>query len=370
MDRHRLQSLPAHPSRRCFDWTDHIGLAPTRFVPPASSSPSMCRAFLVSRSPCVARSLALLVALVGVAIATPRCASAGCTVRASDEILEVNVRAACCSTRVECLAERIVVREYLGSDPCRGACWQPTDLSRLTQPSHEGMATVFYIHGNQVGAADARRRSLDLYRTLVKASCDNRPIRYVLFSWPADEERGVLKDFRVKAARTRPAGWELAWVLSQLPPDTQVGLIGYSYGARIVGGAAHLMAGGSLSGLTLCDGSAAQRPPMRVAFIAAATHAHWFGPSRYHGLAMNQIDQLMLLVNEKDPAMRFYKWVEKNSSPQAMGLKGPCCLSDEQRNRVSCYNCTVCVGRSHDLYEYMAPRGIMRRMWRHVTFAQ
>lgn len=326
----------------------------------------MCRAAYASRfvAPLAAALLCLFVAAPDVLAGC----NAECGIRAGDEIFEVNVRGACSSTNVERLRSKMVVREFAPS--CGSASrWLQTDFTRITQSSVPGVSTVFYVHGNQVSASDARRRSLDVYRRLVRVACDDRPIRFVLFSWPADEERGVLKDFRLKAARTRPAGWQLGWVLHQMEPDTQIGLIGYSYGARIVGGAAHVLGGGSLSGLSLCDCRPVARPPVRVAFIAAATHAHWFGAAQYHGQALTQIDRLMLLVNKHDPAMRFYKWVEKNSSPTAMGLNGPCCLSAEQRSRVECYNCTTCVGRSHDLYEYLAPRGTMTQMWRHLTYA-
>jgi len=325
----------------------------------------------MSRAVLAHRSVALFAVAAICLLSAAPVAQAGCTpscaIRASDEVFEVNVRGACSTTNVERLRSRMVVREF---DPgCGSSRWLQTDFARITESGTPGVSTIFYVHGNQVSASDARRRSLDVYRRLVQVSCDERPIRFVVFSWPADEESGVLKDFRLKAARTRPAGWQLAWVLSQMSPDTQVGLIGYSYGARIVGGAAHVLGGGNLSGLSLCDCQAEARPPLRVAFIAAATHAHWFGTGRYHGRAMTQIDQLMLLINNSDPAMRFYKWVEKNSSPTAMGLRGPCCLNAEQRSRVKCYNCSTCVGRSHDLYEYMAPQGTMAQMWRHLTHA-
>jgi hypothetical protein len=207
-----------------------------------------------------------------------------------------------------------------------------------------------------------------VYRSLVRRAPDDRPVRFIIFSWPASEVKGFLRDFRVKAVRTRPVGWQLAWVLNQMPEDTQISLLGYSYGARIVGGATHLLAGGELSGLGL-DGPIGRHAPMRVAFVAAATHAQWFGPNGYHSMAMQQIEHLILLNNHLDPAMQFYRFIEKNSNPQAMGLCGPTCLGSESRHRVECYDCSNCVGRSHDLFKYLATGRTMTRVWQHLTYA-
>lgn len=294
-------------------------------------------------------------------------AAAGASSRVADEIFEINVRPAGCTTSPERLAERMVVSEYALSGEGNSRQWVESDLARVTQPKTDAI-TIFFVHGNKVDACYARQRSMRVYRTLVRQACDDRPIRFVIFSWPAAEVNGFLNDFRVKAARTRPVGWQLAWVLNQMPGDARVSLLGYSYGARIVGGAMHVLAGGDLSGLSL-GGTATTHRPMRVAFLAAATHAGWFGPNCYHGLAMHQIDRLLLLNNELDPAMRFYRFVETNSNPQAMGLCGPTCLSAEARSRVECYDCSRCVGRSHDLFKYMATGRTITRVWEHLTYA-
>lgn len=288
-------------------------------------------------------------------------------VRIQDEVWEVNVRPAGCSTDEGVLAERLEVRQYVVDESGQCRRWVNTDLSHLAAAAGDGMVTVFYVHGNKVDPSMARDRSLRVYRTLTSYDTDDRPVRYVIFSWPASEVNGLLRDFRVKAIRTRAVGWELAWVLNQMPTDASISLIGYSYGARIIGGAMHVLAGGDLSGASLS--SAGQHAPMRVAFIAAATHSSWFGPNGYHHLAMYQIDRLMMLNNELDPAMRHYDLVEKNCDPQAMGLCGPTSLVPGARERVQCFDCTHCVGKSHDLFDYMSTGSTIATMWQHVTFA-
>jgi len=226
---------------------------------------------------------------------------------------------------------------------------------------------VFYVHGNQINAPDARRRGLDVYRRLVRCAADGRPIQFVVFSWCSDKVPGLLKDYREKAARTRPVGWQFAWVLDRLPAGSRVGVLGYSYGARVSSGAAHLLAGGSLSGLRYSGrGGPAS---VRAVFLAAAYDACWNSPRAYHGRALDRIDTLLVTVNPRDPAMKFYKWVPRLADPPAMGGVGPRGLTREQASRVSLARVTGSVGKTHDLYDYLSEPGVMSRAWRRLTFA-
>lgn len=333
---------------------------PSAPAPPASTT---------MRFPPAQRLVALATATcLSLALCAP--AVAACVgIRPADQILEVNVRPACCSTSDATLAEKIIVREYAVIDEEGSRRWTESDLSQLITAPSEGVVTLFHVHGNKVDPQMARDRGLRVYRRLVCRATDDRPVRFVIFSWPATEIGGLLHDFRVKAARTQPVGWQLAWVLDQMPSEAPVSLIGYSYGARIVGGAMHVLAGGDLCGASLPGAAPGKHPPMRVAFMAAATHSCWFGPNGYHHLAMDQIEHLVMLNNHLDPAMRFYKLVPENCSPQAMGLCGPTSLTPEHREKVECYDCANCVGRSHDLFKYTATGRTMTRVWQHVMYA-
>src|SRR5690606_3830911 len=128
-------------------------------------------------------------------------------------------------------------------------------------------------------------------------------------------------------------------------------------------------AGGSLRDLALAERVNPARPPMRVAFLAPATHAHWYGTGGFHGRAFEQIDRLWTTVNPKDPAMRFYSWSDAQSDPAALGFKGPCCLDAERRSRLVCCNVERSVGRSHDLYNYIGSQRRMTSIWQHLTIA-
>lgn len=332
--------------------------------PPIDSAPS------AMLSPAVLPRLSLAAALLLSILAMPTAYSTAtewnCGVRVQDEVYAVNTRASGCTTDPAHLAATLEVTQFAMIDAGTRS-WIDRDFAALTESPGPGVLTVVYVHGNQISHCEALERSLAVYRALVRGSCSDQPVRFVVWSWPAGKIPGMLHDFRVKALRTRPVGWQLAWALDQFPTDSPLGLIGYSYGARIIGGATHVLAGGDLSGLALTERVHPDRPPVRVAFMAAATHNCWFGPGQYHGMAMQQIDRLWLTVNPNDPAMRFYSLSSANSSPEAMGEHGPTCLDYDARSRVTCVNVSKSVGRTHDLYVYVGSQHRMHSMWQHLS---
>lgn len=251
------------------------------------------------------------------------------------------------------------------------------DCQWLAAPFESAMASldptrpiVVYVHGNQLSASEAKRCGLDVYERLVCCAEDDRPIQFVVFSWCSDKVPGLLRDFREKAARTKPVAFQFAWMMGYLPEGSRVGLIGYSYGARICSGAAHLVAGGSLGGLSLdADCPACGVASVRAVFLAAAYDACWNAPRAYHGMALDRIDTLLSTTNPVDPAMKYYKWVPLEAKPPALGGVGPQGLTREQAARVRLMPVANSVGRSHDVYDYLAAPGLMRAAWRRVAFA-
>ena len=170
---------------------------------------------------------------------------------------------------------------------------------------------------------------------------------------------------RLKAARTCPVSWQLAWFLDQLPAETPVSLIGYSYGARIASGALHVLGGGRLNGLPLTERLHPQRPPIRVAMIAAAFDADWMLPGRYHDRAISQVEELIVVTNHRDLVMRFYHLTVDRGRIHALGKEGVPhvrCLGEAAR-RIKSVDMTREVGRSHLLVNYLAATRKMGVVW-------
>ena len=288
-------------------------------------------------------------------------------IRLEDEIQLVNTRQICGGGRSELMLNGLKVENYTICDEAGHRRWQASDLINFLSfdPS---VPTIIFVHGNQITPGDAKDQGLLVYRRIIQQGCNAPRIRFVIFSWPSSKVGGLITDAREKAARTEPAGWHLAWLLDQMPAETPVSLIGFSFGARIINGGLHVLAGGSLGGsLVLTERVHPNREPMNVVEMAAATHSYWLAEGQHHGLAMTQVNRMLLINNCEDRAMVYYDFLTPGrGGPQALGLRGPTRVGHEYaekiRNRdVSCY-----VGPEHQLTNYMCAPGDASLIWKYT----
>lgn len=289
-------------------------------------------------------------------------------VRRQDEIVVVNTRSIGCTCDPNVLRSGLVIEDFAVCDDVGYRRWQPADLNRLlvADPS---LSTIIFIHGNQISPADAKKEGLAVYRRIVNYGTQGPPVRFVIFSWPSAKVGGLLRDVRVKATRTDPAGCQLAWLIDQLPAETPITLVGFSYGARIITASLHLLAGGNLGHLALVERVHPQRPPVNAVLMSAALHAHWLGEGQYHGLALTQVNQMLLLNNCNDPAMRFYHLAFKGPGrPQALGLRGPTCVAYGQREKIQMRDVSR-YGSQHNLFLYVCAPGVAGQIWDHTMAA-
>ncbi|HYW78439.1 MAG TPA: hypothetical protein VE890_02645, partial [Thermoguttaceae bacterium] len=146
-------------------------------------------------------------------------------------------------------------------------CWEPAVAKDLVEQSDPTVPTVVFIHGNRSGLNDAVRGGLPVYRYLQRCA-EGRPLRFVIWAWPADRAgRGVLDDARIKARYSDAQSYYLADWLSQLASDGPVNLVGYSFGARVVTGALHLLGGGQVAGRSLPSETQAEHGPLRAVLV-------------------------------------------------------------------------------------------------------
>ena len=96
-------------------------------------------------------------------------------------------------------------------------------------------------------------------------------LRFVIWSWPSDKIKGPLNDIRTKAWRTDTDGYYLGWFLQRMHPQSDIGLIGFSYGARIVSGALHVLAGGELDGMGSADARRDGPPSAACCFVCSGS---------------------------------------------------------------------------------------------------
>lgn len=246
--------------------------------------------------------------------------------------------------------------------------WVRSSLAELLAADDGGVTTVF-VHGNRITCDEAFTKGWGAYRTLVRCA-DERPVRFIIWSWPSDPIRGPVQDAREKACRTNPSGYCLGWFLDRLNPETPVSLMAHSFGARIVTGALHVLGGGQIDGRRLDERNHPIRQAMPVVLLVAALDNDWLMPGRYHGQAMSQVSSMLLVNNSCDMLLKRYHLIYgRRCSQQALGFTGLASwAAGVDWTKVSQVNAASIVGRRHSFAGYIGSSDLVARMRPHLFF--
>ncbi|MCC6494542.1 MAG: alpha/beta hydrolase [Pirellulales bacterium] len=264
------------------------------------------------------------------------------------------------------MADGLVCEELL-VDGRQSDHWQRRAWSELEAELLDPLPTIVYVHGNRVSSGEDKLQGLALYRSIADRRADRAPLRFIVWSWPSAQIPGALRDYQVKAARTKYVSWQLAWAIDRMPVETPLSMVGYSYGARVVTGSLHLLAGGRMGELALGERQHPSRPPIKAALVAAAVDADWIRPGGYHGRALEQAGQLLLVSNHLDPAMRFYHMAFEGRV-RPLGYAGLRSSQSMGRSaKIQRVDVTDAVGRHHALEEYLAATGPVGRVLEQVA---
>lgn len=299
---------------------------------------------------------ALLAACIWILAFAP--AWANDCLRPQDDFFLLNTRNLC-SNWYHDAWQRLDCKRYVVLDavPCRR--WVDVPIEDFYLANNPSQLTLVYVHGNRVRPGEEIAETLQVYRAILRCLPHAPPIRLVAFSWPSERMAGPLRDYRLKAQLADPAALHLASVLAHVRSDMQLTLVGYSYGSRVIGGALHLLAGGTLRGHALP--ARVNLRPARVLLIAAAVDSDWLLPGRPHGMALHLVERMVLINNSCDPAMRFYHLSSRWRDPNALGqygLRNPAWLGPASER---IYEIDACceVGRHHALEYYLGATRLM-----------
>lgn len=264
-------------------------------------------------------------------------------VREQDKVWVVSSRHLGCNAKITADSLQALVYDK--------GTWQPKPMAEFYATDSADVVTTTYIHGNRIDAGLARADGLAVYFQLVGKYDHQRAVRFVIYSWPSDQIKGPLVDVRTKAARADQEAFYLAKFVSKIDKDVPLGLVGYSYGARIILGGMHLLGGGSFGGRSV---EPSQGQAIRVALWAAAEHNHWPLPGHAHGQALGMADQWLITINCCDPALRRYAAVDPCSKPTALGFAGFAGgLPSDLAARTRMMNVSNIVGGAHDMHLYL-----------------
>lgn len=213
--------------------------------------------------------------------------------------------------------------------------------------------TLFYVHGNRTEADEVTPDGLAVHSALLGSCADIPPIRLVLWSWPADQLHRPVKDVRVKAMRADAERHYFAPFLSRFPDGYPVGLVGYSFGARVVSSALALL-GAKSSQAALATG-----PQFHAALWAAAFENDWLLAGHPYQCAGLACSDWFITFNPCDRALKWFHVVTKGDNSEALGYTGLPNGPVLGAPHIAQMNVGGAVGDSHSLYRYLMFEDIM-----------
>jgi hypothetical protein len=281
----------------------------------------------------------------------PKSAAPVCLPRTQDEVWCVSTRGLGCPN---CEQPQLCVCQH----DCEAGRWNTSSLENFLAADDATKPTVIWIHGNRLDANYVRSQGISVYHQLTRGVSGEFPIRFVIFSWPADPTKGLVEDARRKAARTNVDGYYLAWLVTQIDAEVPVNFVGHSFGAKITTGALQLLGGGPLAGRTLPE-PIEKRAPMEAVLLAAALPSSSLAIGRQNGEALDAVDKMLAMNNHCDMALKRYPKVECTSALGYTGAFGP--LGE---NGAKLYQTDVCcaIGKSHGWESYFYSPNLVWQM--------
>lgn len=260
-----------------------------------------------------------------------------------------------------CGIESLDVRQRIGN------AWHASSTSGFFAPEPDGIQRpiVIFIHGNRWSLDKAILRGMQTYQQTIMPWKEAPPMRFVVWTWPADQVAGPIRDVRIKADRADEHAFHLARFLQHVDPQTPVSILGFSFGGRVALGAMQLIGGGPLDGCCLPP-AAHPISPINLTLAVPAIRNDCLTST--HRNAYSQINHLDLVYNSRDAYLNLYRFTRFDNRMPAMGYTGIRGLNrlPDYESRVHQFNAARFVGVQHDYLEYITDHRIEASLRKHL----
>ena len=294
------------------------------------------------------------------------CPFNACKIRACDEVWLVSTRhLGQCGDQCSCDCPDFEFFRLRRNCPD----WEPSTAADFFATDNPDVLTTVVVHGNRMTPEWVNDRG---FKTYCDFSChSDRPIRHVVWSWPSEpipQTRAIVLDAQVKASRTPLQSFYLGCFLSRIQPNVAVGILGYSYGSRVIVGAMHALGGGCIAGRQLPNAGFPVVQP-RIALWAAACDSTGLVPGSKYGQTLHAISAGLILVNHVDPVLRRYDRSIPDACSKALGFAGvPNCNLGQLGCRIQQLDVTNVISRRHQWDRYFESPCVMATTRRYVLW--
>ncbi|MCF0233650.1 MAG: hypothetical protein HUK22_01575 [Thermoguttaceae bacterium] len=185
-----------------------------------------------------------------------------------------------------------------------GKSWERRTLDDFLAGQDE-RPTVVWAHGYQTDMTRASEETFEFKRTLdaaQKLAPSSTGYRLVAWKWASERGFGPLRaDASEKAALADAEGASLARLLDAIDPAANVSLVGFSFGARVVGSA-------------LAATTVERTGRSTLTLLSAACDYGAFGARGRYGAAAKKVDEVLNAYNPADFALRHYPFASETGS--------------------------------------------------------
>jgi hypothetical protein len=218
--------------------------------------------------------------------------------------------------------------------PCDAECCLsyfhcPGDRSFCPQGRDAFLASIrpdrpvcFVVHGSYNWWGDVMVESRRIHRW-IRSAAPQTPLQVVIFTWPSDGNMPFIfpVDIAILGRRSAAHGTYLASLISLIPVEQNVSIVGHSHGARSTVAALHVLGGGVLEqGQALPPGHAVPQH-LRAVLLAAAIDHDWLNPGQRYGQALLVPEKVLLMRNSRDATLGIYP-LRKGFGERALGREG------------------------------------------------
>lgn len=235
------------------------------------------------------------------------------------------------------------------------------------------LPVCFMMHGSFVDWETVRQDSWQTNRWL-RSGAPHMPVHVVFFTWPSDDTPRIWLpiDVHILGRRAARHGFYVAELISMIPNDHPISLVGHSHGARMVASTLHVLGGGQVENVAF-QGGPYQQHRLRAVFAAAAFDHNWLNPGQIYDHAIHRPEGILNLMNRRDLALGFYPLHRPLTTTAAAARSG---FTDRDRARIGGlhekivdYDITPRVRRGHIWPHYYSDSGIAQVIAPYALFA-
>ncbi len=260
--------------------------------------------------------------------------------------------------------------QFSASRYLRDRQYHPSSMEELLGSLRPGVPVCVLIHGAFVKTELAAQKSPDHYARILHAG-GNRPLHLIAIHWRSDINicPYLPSKLNVLERRADAVGFCIARLLSMLPPEQPVCLLGHSYGSRVTAATLQFLSRGQVA--DPISETTNSRRRIRVVFTASTLDHHWLNPGQRFEHTLHRAECLINFRNRVDPAMTWYPFTDPLFH-HTLGLSGFTWCDKKkigwQAEKITDRSVTIAVGFGHMIERYYATPEVMNWMIGYIYF--